>query len=93
MAIRNVKMCFCSSGPDPHKDGAQHPGGGGARVHCEAALRLPDRGQALPHPRLSQGRRPLHKALQRGEQKNLTKGWLETSQAICPWQWREDIPK
>ena len=59
-----------SPGSDPHQDGAQHPGGGGARVHREAALRLPDRGQALPHPGLSQGRRPLHQAVQRGERKN-----------------------
>ena len=65
------KCTFRSPRSDPHKDGAQHPGGGGARVHREAALRLPDRGQALPHPRLPQGRRSLHQAVQRGERKKL----------------------
>ena len=58
---------YGSPGSDPNQDGAQHPGGGGARVHREAALRLPDGGQALPHSRFSQGRRSLHQAVQRGE--------------------------
>ena len=63
-----INMFYCSAGPRADEDGAQHPDGGSAPVRRATSLRVPDGGQAVPHPGLSAWRRPLHEISQRGTQ-------------------------
>lgn len=59
-------LSICSAWPAADQNGERHPGWCKPPLCSQAPLCLPDRGQALPHPRLPQGRRSLHKALQGG---------------------------
>ena len=47
-------------GHGAHQGRAQHPGGGQAPVHRRPHLRLPDQGQALPHPGVPLRRGAVH---------------------------------
>lgn len=61
-ARRALTVCVHGTGNDrPQREGhgthqsrAQHLGGGQASIHRRSHLRLPDRGQAVPHPGVPQ---------------------------------------